>query len=209
MVDVASGYMRTRKYKDNCSSWSHTTSRGVNILDRSMNALRNWRKFCRYMFVYVRQLGWFYWNWSNVLVSCGLIQVYSYTSSLKTVRIHCCRKENLDLCLYRVRYPRQLPCGSYSRILRSAQPLCFDWLLRSGTASTPLGIYDYDQTYLPCNNSVSSKHIIHIANRRHLFNNLFVLDWSLQSSAVGIYYYDQTYFPLSFNPKYLHSKKSY
>ena len=54
--------------------------------------------------------------------------------------------------------------------------------------------------------SVSSKHIIHIANRRHLFNNLFVLDWSLQSSAVGIYYYDQTYFPLSFNPKYLHSK---
>ena len=142
MVDVASGYMRTRKYKDNCSSWSHITSRGVNILDRSMNALRNWRKFCRYMFVYVRQLGWFYWNWSNVLVSCGLIQVYSYTSSLKTVHIHCCRKENLDLCLYRVRYPGQLPCGSYSRILRSAQALCFDWLLLSGTASTPLGIYD-------------------------------------------------------------------
>ena len=99
----------------------------------------NWRKFCRYMFVYVRQLGWFYWNWSNVLVSCGLIKVYSYTSSLQTVRIHC---SNLDLCLYFVRYPRQLPCGSYSRILRSAQALCFDWLLLSGTASTPLGIYD-------------------------------------------------------------------
>ena len=68
------------------------------------------------------------------LIECSCVlrinsSLFIYTSSLKTVHIHCCRKENLDLCLYFVRYPGQLPCGSYSRILRSAQPLCFDWLL--------------------------------------------------------------------------------